>query len=147
MGVRTVLLAIVGLVVGLILSATILPDVVTESATDAYSEPFSVGSGVTNTTERLSYASYYEDLTGLSVASDMSEDAPLILSYDEDTWDVLVVGLDASVARILTISYLREAHQQFLGFAPFLRFLPFLCIAGLVVVFMWSLFAGIRSRG
>jgi len=146
---RNVLIAIVCLVVGLILSATILPDVVTDTATEAYAEPYSITTGVgeTNTTKRLSFASYYDDLTALDADSDNGNDTPVVLSYDEDTQDVTVIGLEASASRILTISYLREAHHEFLGFAPFLRFLPFFCIAGLVVIFLWTLFAGVRSRG
>jgi hypothetical protein len=144
---RNIVIAIVCLVVGLILSATILPDVVTETATEEYAEPFVVGSGVTNTTETLSYPSYYEDLTGLDADSDNEADTPTVLAYDEDSYDVTVVGLDSGESRVLTISYLREAHQEFMGFGAFIRFLPFLCVIGLVVAFLWAIFSGVRNRG
>ena len=144
---KNIILAIVGLVVGLLLLATILPDVVTESASDAYSEPFIVGSGVTNTTQELSSPSYYDDLTGLGVESDNENDTPMVLSYNEDTYYVTVVGLDSGESRILTISYLREAYQEFVGFATFIRFLPFLAIVGLVIAFLWAIFSGVKNRG
>jgi hypothetical protein len=144
---QKIILAIVSLVIGLLLLATILPDVVTESATDAYSEPFSVSSGVTNTTETLSSPSYYDDLTSLTAESDNVADTPVVLFYDEDTYEVTIVGLDSGESRILTISYLREAYQEFVGFAAFIRFLPFLGVVGLVVAFLWAIFSGVKNRG
>jgi hypothetical protein len=144
---KNIVVAIVCLVVGLILSATILPDVVTETATEAYAEPFVVGSGVTNTTVTLSYASYYDDLTGLVANSDNTNDSPVVLSYDENTNDVTVVGLNSSESRILTMNYLREAYQEFFGVGSFIRLLPFLCVIGLVIAFVWAIFSGVRNRG
>ena len=144
-----IILAIVGLVVGLMLVATLLPDVVDEAASDPYSENYNVstGAGVTNTTEELSYEHYYADLTGLSATSDNGNDTPVVMSYDENTYDVVVDGLEASASRVLTVSYVREANQQYTGFSAFLRMIPFICIIGLVVAALWALFSNIRSRG
>ena len=145
---QKVILAIVGLVVGLLLIATLLPDVVNDVATDSYSENFEVatGAGVTNTTEALSYAHYYENLTNLSATSDNENDTPTVMSYDEDTYDVVVAGLEASASRMLTISYYKEAHQQYTGFSGFIRMIPFICIVGLVIAGLWSLFSFARNR-
>lgn len=146
---QKVLLAIIGLVVGLMLAATLLPDVVTDVASDAYSENFNVstGAGVTTTTEELSYDHYYGDLTELSATSDNENDTPVVMSYDDDTYDVLVDGLEASASRILSISYVREANQQFTGFSAFLRMIPFIVIIGLVFTALFALFAHGRGRG
>jgi len=143
---QKVLLAIVGLVVGIMLLTTILPDTIHDATTDAYSEPFSVGSGVTTTTETLTYDHYYADLTDLAVTSDNVADTPTVLSYDEDTKDTVVIGLDSGESRILTIDYVREAHQEFTGFSGFVRLIPFLGVIGLVVACIWSLFSAVRSR-
>lgn len=145
---QKVLLAIVGLVVGLMLVATLLPDVVNEAASDPYSENFNVstGAGVTNTTETLSYEHYYGDLTELSTTSDNGNDTPVVMSYDEDSYDVFVTGLEASASRILAISYVREANQQYTGFSAFLRMIPFICTIGLVVAALWALFSTVRGR-
>ena len=73
-----IVLGIVGIIIILILGGGVLPTVVDETASDSYSEPFSVttGGGVTTTNETLSYASYYDDLTGLSATSDTSPIPP-----------------------------------------------------------------------
>ena len=144
-----VLLSIVGLVIGLMLIGNVLPDVIDDVAAEDYSEPFSVttGVGVTNTTETLSYAHYYEDLTSLSATSDNESDTPVVMDYDEDTYDVVVSGLAASDSRTLTISYVRESRQQFTGFSAFIRLLPFILIAGLFVAALWGLFSAWKSRG
>ena len=147
--ITVVVLSIVGLVVGLMLVANVLPDVVNDVAADDYSEPFTVntGVGVTNTTETLSYAHYYEDLTELSASSDNVADSPTVMSYDEDTYDVVVAGLAASDSRILTISYVRESNQQFTGMSSFVRLLPFIAVLGLLIACIWGIFSSIRSRG
>jgi len=145
---QRVLLAIVGLVVGLMLVATLLPDVVNEAASDPYSENYNVstGAGVTNTTETLSYEHYYGDLTELSSTSDNENDTPVVMDYNEVTYDVIVTGLEASASRILAISYVREANQQYTGFSAFLRMIPFICIIGLVVAALWALFSSVKGR-
>lgn len=145
---QKVFLAIVVLVVGLILAGTILPDVVTDVASDSYSENYNVstGAGVTNTTQELSYASYYDDLTGISATSDNESDTPVVMSYDSDTYDVVVDGLVESDSRILTVTYLKDAHTEYTGFAGFVRLVPFIVVIGLVVAGIWSLFSWWRSR-
>lgn len=132
---------------GLMLVGTILPDVINDVAADDYSEPFTVSSGVTNTTETLSYDHYYADLTDLAATSDNVADTPVVMSYDEDTKEVVVSGLDSGESRILTIAYVREARQEFTGFASFIRLLPFLLIVGLVMAALWGLFSAWKSRG
>lgn len=146
---QKVLLTIVCLVLGIILAANMLPDVVTDTVTDPYSENYEVdtGAGETSTTEELSYQHYYEDLTELAVESTNDNDDPLVLSYDEDTYDVTVGGLEASASRILTINYLREGYQQYTGFSTFIRLLPFLVILGLVVAAIYGLFRWHKGRG
>jgi len=143
---RNVILAIVSLVVGILLLTTILPDTIHESTTDPYSEPFSVGSGVTNVTEALTYDHYYGDLTDLDATSDNEADDPVVLDYIEATKGVVVTGLDSGESRVLTINYVREAYQEFTGFSGFVRLLPFLGVIGLVVAFLWALF-GNKIRG
>lgn len=147
--VTTVVLSIVGLVVGLMLVANVLPDVVNDVAADDYSEPFSVvtGAGETSTNETLSYAHYYEDLTDLSASSDNESDTPVVMAYNEDTYVVNVAGLAVSDSRILTISYVREANQQFTGMSSFVRLLPFIAVVGLIVACIWGIFSAVRSRG
>lgn len=144
-----VILSIVGLVVGLMLVANVLPDVVNDVAADDYSEPFTVatGAGETSTNETLSYAHYYEDLTDLSASSDNESDTPVVMAYDEDDYIVTVSGLAASDSRILTISYVREAQQQFTGFSSFVRLLPFIAVIGLLVACIWGIFSAWKSRG
>jgi hypothetical protein len=141
---QKVILAIVGLVIGIMLVANLLPDVVDEAATDAYSENFSVGSGSTTTTETLSYDHYYGDLRNLGVTSDNENDTPVVMAYDENTREVDVAGLDAGETRILTIDYYREANLQYTGFSAFLRLIPFLAIIGLVIAALWALFSNMR---
>ncbi|MBV6342855.1 hypothetical protein [Candidatus Magnetobacterium casense] len=144
-----VILAIVGLVLGLMLVANVLPDVVDDVAADDYSENFvcATAANVTSANETLSYAHYYEDLTDLAVDSDNGADTPVILAYDEDDYIVTVGGLAASDTRILTIDYVREAHQEFTGFAAFVRLLPFITVIGLFVTAIWGLFSAWKSRG
>lgn len=144
---RNVILSIVGLVVGILLIVNVLPDTVNEVVTDPYSENYEVTTGVgeTSATETLTYAHYYEDLTDLSATSTDEDDDPSILDYDEDAYDVTVGGLQASESRILTISYIREAHQEFTGFAGFARILPFLALIGLGIAFLWGLFSHFSS--
>jgi len=143
-----VIVPIVGLVIGLML-VSVLPGVVVDVASDDYSEPFSVstGVGVTSANETLSYAHYYEDLTDLSADSDNELDTPVVLAYDEDDYIVTVGGLAASDSRILTIDYVREAHQEFTGLSSFIRLTPFLAVVGLIVACIWGLFSAWKSRG
>ena len=143
---QRVLLAIVGVVVGIMMAASLLPDVVNEAASDPYAENFSVGSGAASTTQTLSYEHYYGDLTELTSTSDNANDTPVVMSYDDTTYEVVVSGLDSGESRILTISYVREAHQQYTGFATFLRMVPFLVVAGLVVAALWALFSHMKRE-
>jgi len=144
-----VILSILGLVVGLMIIAGPLPDVIDDVAADDYSEPFTTvtGAGVTSANETLSYAHYYEDLTSLTADSDNESDTPVVMAYDEDDYIVTVSGLAASDTRTLTIDYVREARQQFTGFSAFIRLLPFLLVAGLMVACLWGLFSAWKSRG
>lgn len=146
---KTVVLSIVGIVLGLLLIANVLPDVVDETITDDYAENFntSTGVGVTTATETLTYDHYYADLTELSASSDNEEDTPVVMAYDEDTKGVSVAGLKASDTRIMTVSYVREANQQFTGFSAFVRLTPFLCVIGLIFAGIWGLFSHFKSRG
>lgn len=143
-----VVLSIVALIFLLILGGTILPDVVDETVSDTYAEHYEVATGVgeTSTTETLAYAHYYEDLTGLSSTSDNTNDDPVVMTYDEDTYDVTVSGLEASASRILTISYYREGNQQFTGFNAFVRLSPFLFIIGGIVACLWGLYSSWKNR-
>jgi hypothetical protein len=145
---QKVILAVVALVVGILLITTILVDTVNDAATDDYAENFNVstGVGVTNTTEELSYSHYYGDLTDLSATSDNGNDTPVVMSYDGDTYDVVVDGLEASASRILTINYVIEAHQEFTGFSAILRMVPFILLIGLFVAALWALFSSVRNR-
>jgi len=143
---QRVLLAIVGLVIGIMMAASLLPDVINEAASDPYSENFSVGSGDTSTTETLSYQHYYGDLTQLTATSDNSNDTPAVMSYDDTTYEVVVSGLDTGESRILIINYVKEAHQQYTGFSAFLRMVPFLAIIGLVVSALWALFSHMKRE-
>ena len=144
-----VVLSIVGLVIGLMIIAGPLPDVIDDVAADAYSEPFTVatGAGVTSANETLSYAHYYEDLTDLDAESDNVADTPVVLAYDEDDYIVTVGGLAASDSRILTIDYVRESRQQFTGVSGFIRLLPFILMLGLLAACIWGLFSAYKSRG
>lgn len=143
------ILSIVSLVLLLILAGNILPGVLNDVAADDYSENFenTTGAGETSANETLSYAHYYEDLTDLSASSDNESDSPVILDYDAEDYIVTVGGLVASNSRILTINYVREAHQEFTGFTGFLRLTPFLFIVGGVIVCLWGLFSAWKSRG
>jgi len=143
-----IVVGVVGLILILILAGTVLPDVVDETASDDYSENFAVttGAGVTNTTETLTYDNYYTDLTGLAAESDNVGDTPVILTYDDDTNEVLVTGLAQSDSRTLTIGYYREAGTQFYGFGGFMRLLPFLVIVGGVVACIFGIYTGVRNR-
>jgi hypothetical protein len=146
---QKVILSIVGLVIGLMIIAGPLPEVIDDVTADDYSEPFTVvtGGGVTSANETLSYAHYYEDLTDLSADSDNEADTPVVLAYDVDDYIVTVGGLAASDSRILTIDYVREARQQFTGFSAFIRLLPFILVAGLFMACIWGLFSAWKSRG
>lgn len=146
---RNVILSVVGLVIGIVLITTLLPDTVNEAVTDPYAENYAVvtGEGVTDTTETLSYEHYYGDLTGLASTSTNENDTPVVMSYDEDDYDVTVAGLEASASRTLTISYVREAHQEFTGFSAFVRLVPFLALVGLVIASLWGLFSHFSGRG
>lgn len=141
-------MAIVGIIIILILAGSVLPGVVDETASDSYSEPFSVttGGGVTTTNETLSYASYYDDLTGISAASDNIADTPVVMTYDSTTDEVGIAGLQASDSRILTVTYLREAGTQFYGFGSFMRLLPFLVIVGGLIACIVAIYTGIKKR-
>ena len=144
-----VIVSIVGLIFLLILAGNILPDVVNDVAAEDYSENFenTTGVGVTSVNETLSYAHYYEDLTNLSASSDNGDDTPVILAYEEDDYIVTVGGLQASNSRILTVDYVREAHQEFTGFTAFMRLSPFIFILGGIAACIWSLFSAWKSRG
>ena len=104
---QKVILAIIGLVVGLMMAASLLPDVVDEAASTSYSEVYTVTTGAeeTTTTETLTYDHYYGDTRNLSATSDDADDNPTIMAYDEDTKEVTVAGLQASETRLLTIGY------------------------------------------
>jgi len=146
---KTVVISIVGIVLGLLLIANVLPKVVDDVAAEDYAENFNVstGAGQTTATETLTYAHYYGDLTNLSASSDNENDSPVVMTYDEDTREVLVDGLHESDSRILTISYVREANQQFKGFSAFVQLVPFICVIGLIVAGIWSLFSHFKSGG
>ena len=146
---KTVVLSIVGIVLGLLLIANVLPEVVDDVAADDYAENFNVstGPGETTTTETLTYDHYYADLTDLSASSDNEDDTPVVMDYDEDTKEVSIDGLNVSDSRILTVNYVREANQQFTGFSAFVRLTPFLCVIGLIVAGLWGLFSHFKSRG
>lgn len=144
-----IVLGIVGIIVILILGGSVLPGVVDDVGSDEYSEPFSVVTGVgeTTTIETLSYASYYDDLTGLSVTSDNVADSPVVLNYTPASYTVGIGTLAASDSRILTIAYSREAGTQFFGFGSFIRLLPFLVIVGGIIACIFAIYSGIKQRG
>lgn len=141
---QRVILAIVGLVIGIMMVASLLPDVVDEAATDPYAENFAVGAGSATTTETLSYQHYYGDLRNLSATSDNTNDTPVVMDYDDTSYEVTVAGLDAGETRVLTINYVREANLQYTGFSAFLRLIPFLAIIGLVIAALWGLFSHMK---
>lgn len=143
-----VVLAIVAILLILLLGGNLLPDVVTDVASESYSEPYTVvtGSGVTNTTETLSFASYYDDLQGITASSNDTGDSPVIMSYDSTTYDVLVAGLQASTTRILTLTYLRDSHQEYTGFSGFIRMIPLIVIIAGVFFGLWLLFSWGKKR-
>lgn len=140
-------MAVVCMVVGLFLIVYMLIPTTSDALTEDYSEPFSVstGAGVTNTTETLSFEHWYQDLTDLTASSDNGNDTPVVLSYEEDDYDVLVTGLEPSASRILTISYVRTEHQEFVGVSGFYRVMPFLLVVGLFVMGLWSMFSSVKS--
>lgn len=143
-----VLLSIVGLILLLILGGTVLPDVVDDTASDPYAENYNVatGVGVTSTVQTLTYEHYYEDLRNLASTSDNGNDTPVVMAYDEDTYEVTVSGLEASASRLLTIDYYREANQQFTGFSAFLQLTPFLFIIGGIIACLWGLFSSFKRQ-
>ena len=143
-----VVLSIVGLILGLILIGNLMPDAITSVVTEDYSENFAstTGEGVTSTSETLGYASYYDDTTGMSVTSDNGDDSPAILGYESENYVVTIGGLHAADTRILTVTYDREANQQFPGLSSFIRLLPFLLIIGLVITCLWGLYSSFRKR-
>ena len=144
-----IVLGIVGLIIILIFAGQVLPDVIDDTASDDYSEPFAVttGGGVTTTNETLSYDNYYTDLTGLTVESDNVADTPIVMSWYEDTNEVGVSGLAASDSRILTIGYYREAGTEFYGFGGFMQLIPFLVIVGGVIACILGIYSGVKNRG
>lgn len=147
-GASRVILSIVAIVIGLLLITNILPDTIKEATTEDYAEPFWVTTGVgeNTTTEELSYDHYYGDLRDLSADSGNENDTPLVRSYNEDTRDVVVAGLQASASRWLTINYVREAHQEFTGFSAFVRLLPFILVIGLFVFGIFGIYTGVRNQ-
>ena len=136
-------MAIIALVIGLMMVSSILPDVVDEAASTAYSDTTSVvtGGGVTTATVTLTYDHYFGDTRKLTVTSDHAGDSPAITGYTAATKEVEVAGLEASQTRLLTINYYKEAHQQYTGFSAFLRIIPFLAIIGIVMAALWALFS------
>jgi hypothetical protein len=146
---QKVILAIVALVVGLLLIVWVFVPTTEDAMTEAYSEPFDVttGPGVTNATETLSYEHFPGDLTDLTADSDNDDDNPVVMRYDEDTYDVLVAGLQASDSRILTINYVRPKGQEFVGVTGFYRMMPFLLVVGLFAAGLWGIFSAVKNRG
>lgn len=146
---QRIILGIVGIIVILILGGKVLPGIVDETASESYSENFAVttGASVTTANVTLSYSSYYDDRTGLSVTSGNLADSPMILFFRSAIDEVEVGGLHASDTRILTIGYSRESGQQFYGFGPFMRLLPFLVIIGGIIACLLAIYGGIKSRG
>lgn len=142
-----VILSIVGLIFLLFLAGTILPDVVDDTVADPYAENFEVNTGVgeTSTVEELAYEHYFGDLTNLSATSDNSNDDPVVMDYDELTYDVTVAGLEASASRVLTINYYKEDNQEFTGFNQFVRLSPFLFIIGGIVACIWGLYSSFKQ--
>ena len=145
---RNVILAIVGLVVGLLLVINLLPDTINQVVTDEYTQYFESSTAAQETTEvvTLEYAHYYEDLTHITVSSDNTDDHPSPLSYDADSQELTIGGLEAGSSRILRVDYVREAHQEFAGFAGFVRLIPFLAVVGLVIACLWGLFSHFSSH-
>ena len=143
-----VIVMIVGVIVGLIVVGSLMPDAINSVITEPYSENFETVTGVgeTSAVETLSYSNYFEDLTDMSVTSDNEDDSPAITDYDETDYDTTVSGLNANDSRILTITYAREAHQEFWGTPQLLRLLPFLIIIGLVGVCLWGLYSSWQNR-
>jgi hypothetical protein len=138
---QKVILAIIGLVVGLMMAASILPGVVDEAASTAYADTFNTGVVGATHTVTLSSDHYYGDTRNLSATSDNVNDTVVILAYRANTKEVDVSGLEAAGTRHLTINYYKEAHQQYTGFSSFLRLTPFLAVVGLVVAALWGLFS------
>lgn len=144
---KQVLMAIVCMVVGLFLIVYMLIPTTTDVLTEPYSEPFSVntGAGVTNTTETITYEHWYRDLTSLTATSDNGNDTPVVLTCDEDGYDVTVIGLEASASRVLTINYVRTANQEFTGVSGFYRIIPFLLVVALFGIGIYSLFSAVKT--
>jgi hypothetical protein len=143
-----VVLMIVAVIIGLIFIGDLMPDAINSVATEPYTENFETvtGGGETTADETLSYANYFGDLTDMSVISDNGDDSPAILDYDEADYTTTIGGLHASDSRILTITYAREANQEFPGMSQFLRLMPFLLIIGLVGVCLWGLYSSWQKR-
>ena len=143
-----VVMMIVGVILGLIFIGELMPGAINSVATDSYSENFESTTGVGETSDEttLTYANYFGDVTDMSATSDNGDDSPAILDYDDADYTVTVGGLVASDTRVLTITYPREANQEFPGFSQLLRLLPLLLIIGLVGVCLWGIYSSWQKR-
>jgi ATP-dependent Zn protease len=121
----------------------VIPPLLDATISESFSQNFSVATdpGITTATCTLSYADFYGDTSNQDVTSTNTSDTPAIISYTEETKEVLVAGLVAEDSRILTIDYVRERdNTTFTFFNSFITMVPFLIGIALIWMLVRSIF-------
>lgn len=144
-GMKSVLVAVILVVVALVLSPLVF-DQVHDVQSDPASEVFAVstGTGETTATVTLSKAHFHNDTTHITVSSDNSNDTPTVNSYDPNTKQVTIGGLAASATRNLTVGYEIDALAAYPGSSAIAGLIPLLFIVGVMLMaasMLWKSFA------
>jgi hypothetical protein len=106
-------------------------------------DPFNVttGDNVTTATVTLSQELFGDETRNASVSSNLTSDAPIASSYDDDTQVLTITGLTASESRRLTITYSIDALTDYWGAGIAARMWPLILIIGVLAIVVGAVYA------
>lgn len=149
---KNVLIAVIALF-GVIFLILLFPSFITsveDTQTDGRTEGFlqTTAGGVTNTSVTLSQDLWQGDtLFVTSVTSDVANDNPIASIYTVANNALLVIGLEASQTRNLTVDYLTDGLTQFSGMGQALPVFPLIALFAVISISLGAVLNAFKGRG
>ena len=139
-------IGLIGIGVVIILMSVIMGGL-KNSATDSRQDSFSVTTTGGETTaivgtQELPWKALTSSVS--SITSDYAEDYPLCEQVSGN--EITIEGLAPSETRVVTITYLYDANQGFMGASSMLNIVPLLLWVGIIVVIIGISVAIFQSR-
>lgn len=143
--------AVVILLFALIMGVMFIPDMIDAShdaATDSQTDTANVTTGVGESEADMTLTlELFSDNIGYidSATSGNVADNPIVESYDGDTGNITISGLNADDWRIMTVTYDADATEDYTGMAAYSKMMPTLMVLlliGIVAASFYQLFKG-----